>query len=141
MPAAVFILEKRGNEGCRQIWTKAKWIIGKEKSNEVKTFKVYIIKCYDELTGETFYKIGKTHTTIKARYHSNKIKTKSLPYFYKEIKIIESQNGGLMWDLERHLLRYYNDFKLTPKIKFAGWTECFYDVPYLEKVIKEVINA
>lgn len=101
-------------------WTYSNWEKASEKSNNFDSFKVYIIKCWNE--NEEFYKIGKTYTTINKRFR--RFKDKKLPYSYEVVKIFE---GGAreMSELEKQLQKENKSNKYTPKIKFGGMYECF----------------
>jgi hypothetical protein len=79
---------------------------------------LYIIRCYNDF--EEFIKIGITALTIEKRF---KNKTK-FPYSYEIITQIKAHPSKI-WDLEKYLHKLYNPFQYTPKLFFAGNTECF----------------
>lgn len=99
-------------------WNKTNWFKSSLKSKNFESFKVYIIKCYND--EEDFYKIGRTYTKIKNRFYGVR-----LPYDYKVIKIFESNDVNKVWDLENKLKQYFKSYKYIPKIKFSGMYECF----------------
>lgn len=88
------------------------------------TSNVYIIK----ITGnnEAFYKIGITSYTVRERY-----KMGYLPEEYSiEVKhIFNDLDKGLAYDFEKLLHKKNSINKYKPLIKFAGYTECFKQVP------------
>lgn len=77
-------------------WTTTNWIDSANKSKNFDSFKVYIIKCWNE--NEEFYKIGRTYSKISYRF---KNKT-ALPYNYEIIKEIIGE-AKYIFDLENQL--------------------------------------
>lgn len=101
-------------------WQHSKWQKAGETSKNFDSFKVYIIKCWNE--NEEFYKIGKTYLKLKKRFKS---KT-SLPYNYKIIKIFNHQTKAIyISELENKLQKSNKDYKYIPKLSFGGMYECF----------------
>lgn len=98
---------------------RSTWIEKGKKSKKFDSFKIYLIKCYNEK--EEFIKIGRTFQSTNDRYHC-KI---SMPYNYDIIKEIESEDGGYIFDLENRIQRKFKNFKYEPKIEFYGKYECF----------------
>ena len=91
-------------------WSRSNWI----KRLKGKSATLYILKCWNE--EEFFYKIGITGRTVKDRYRG----TKSLPYKYEVVHIVESTDIGYIYDLENKLLQDSKDFKYIPKKPFVG---------------------
>lgn len=90
--------------------------------------KLYLIRCFNE--EEEFYKIGKTLKKINKRFVKS-----NLPYKFETVFYYE-QEAGFIWDLEVELHRKYKKQHYLPKLKFAGYTECYkIDLP-----IKEIIS-
>lgn len=87
------------------------------KSKLFDSFKVYIIKCWNDK--ENFYKIGKTFLKIKGRYGKTKI-----PYNWEIIKVFEGE-AIEMSKLEHRLQRENKEFRYVPNIAFGGRYECF----------------
>lgn len=121
-------LEGHGCQKCANIiksetpkntggWTMSKWKILGEKSKNFDSFKVYIIKCWNE--DEEFYKIGRTFKKVEKRFHSN-----VLPYQYKVIHIIQG-SAEIMHKLETKLKSQNKEHKYVPLIEFGGMYECF----------------
>lgn len=95
--------------------------------------KLYIIKCSGN--NEYFYKIGMTsQEDVKKRFQSNC----NMPYSFE---IIGCHHGNLYEIIiaEKQLQQMHSEYRYIPKIKFAGYTECFYSID-LNK-IKEVISS
>ncbi len=108
-----------GCKKCNSItWSWSKWEKIGLKSKYFDSFKVYVIKCWNE--DECFYKIGKTFTTIKHRFKTKK----AMPYNYE---IIDVQIGTAQYisKLETILHKLNTKHNYLPKIKFSGMTECF----------------
>lgn len=93
---------------------------------------LYLIQVYGN--NEKFYKLGITSNSIKRRYSA----VGDFPYSYKIV--IESINlPASTWDLEKHLLKSYRQYKYVPKTRFKGYTECFnVKLPLTE--IKDIIS-
>jgi hypothetical protein len=66
-------------------WTLTNWINKASFSKNFDSFKVYIIKVFDDI--EIFYKIGRTYNTLHKRF----IFSKTLPYKYEICKIYEGE--------------------------------------------------
>ena len=88
-------------------------------SKNFDSFKVYIIKCWDE--SEEFYKVGKTFTTIKIRFRGKK----EMPYNYKVVKEFIFKDYKQCSYYENRLKQIFRSKKYIPKKYFAGITECF----------------
>lgn len=107
-------------------WTKDGWFISGNKSKHFDSWKLYLIECWDEETGERFIKVGVSYRSVVNRYP-----TSSLPYKYKILKVVERKDKSsyedmeYIYDLEYRFKRLYNNFKHNPLIKFGGSTECF----------------
>ena len=100
-------------------WGYTHWQKAGEKSKNFDSFKVYIIKCWND--EEEFYKIGKTYLKTKQRFKSNK----SLPYNYEIVKEIPLENARIICELEETLKNCNKDNKYIPKNIFGGRYECF----------------
>ena len=90
----------------------------KSSERSVRKPYLYVIRCFDDT--EEFYKIGITATSLKLRFSGKK-----LPYNYEVTQIIESEDAGLIYDIEKALHKYFNNLKYIPIKKFDGLTECF----------------
>lgn len=105
-------------------YTLTNWKNKAKTSKKFDSFKVYIVKLYNE--DEVFYKIGRTFTSIKYRFE--KIK-----YQYEVIKIIEG-SAEEIYNKEIELKRLNKTNKYTPKIKFAGMQECYNKINKIKDV-------
>jgi hypothetical protein len=103
-------------------WTVTQWEKLAKESKYFDSFKVYIIRCWDE--NEEFYKIGRTYNTVKNRFRS-KIK---MPYNYEILQEIVFDNARDCFNKEAELKRLYKDFKYSPTKVFGGVYECFYKI-------------
>ena len=121
-------------------WNYTLWENKGKESKQFDSFKVYIIKCYNEY--ETFYKIGKTFNTVQHRFQSKR----HLPYTYDIIKIIEN-TARIVSDLEKSLHKIHKEYYYTPQIYFEGNKECFSklnielieeELTLIEKTIKQL---
>lgn len=81
---------------------------------------IYLLKIKND--NEEFYKIGITNRSVKKRFE----RKKEMPYEYEIL--YTRQNGDYpeyIFDTEVFILNKYNCYKYSPKITFAGHTECF----------------
>lgn len=99
-------------------WSYTDWKEAGEKSKNFDSFKVYIIKCWND--DEEFYKIGKTYTTVKNRFKSESF----LPYKYKIVEIFKGK-ARYISELEHQLQKKNSHNAYIPKIDFNGMHECF----------------
>jgi hypothetical protein len=88
------------------------------KRGEDKMGMFYALLC--EGNDEKFIKVGITYQSIEERY----AKKSELPYMYKLIHLVESDDLEYIWRLERKVLINLVKYKYTPSISFAGMTEC-----------------
>ena len=119
------INNKQGCSNCKRYsgFRMSNWIKDSKTSSHFESFKVYILKCWND-SGEVFFKIGRTFVSVKNRFTGNK----KMPYNYEIVKTIVSDNGEYIWNLERdlHILHRKADLKYIPLIPFGGSeTECF----------------
>jgi hypothetical protein len=99
-------------------WSYSSWEKAGNKSKNFDSFKVYIIKCWND--EEEFYKVGKTFTNIKKRFEYKG----ALPYNWEIIKLIEG-DAKIISELENKLKNMNKNNKYIPKIKFNEMYECF----------------
>lgn len=107
---------KRKNMSCG--YSDSDWEQLGLTSNRFDSFKVYIIKCWNDT--ETFYKIGKTFNTVGWRFKGKE----DLPYKYEVLSIIINDAKSVCI-LERKLHKQHKKYKYLPKKKFGGMLECF----------------
>ena len=108
-------------------WSTTNWQNVASKSKNFDSFKVYIIKCWNDQ--EIFYKIGKTYSEVSRRF-DRKYK---IPYNYEVVKIIEG-DAREMSELEIKLKAQNKEYKYIPQNKFGGMYECFSQIP--EELLK-----
>lgn len=99
-------------------WSDTNWQTSANKSKRFDSFKVYIIKCWNDT--ELFYKVGKTFTTVKERFRSTNI-----PYKYEIVKEFIFDNAKEATDKETELKRINIEYRYKPNIIFYGRHECF----------------
>lgn len=106
-------------------WSHSNWAKG-SMSNNFDSFKVYIIKCWND--EEEFYKIGKTFTALKKRFDCKR----SMPYNWKPVKVFEG-TAKEMSELENRLQKANQKNKYNPNKNFIGANECFSSYEIIEK--------
>jgi len=123
---------KCGDDNIRSnLWSYSYWGEKALKSSKFDAFKVYIIKCWDITSSETFYKIGRTFTSIELRFSG----VARLPYEYSIIKIIKDEDPYKICILEKKLQDLCGRNKYIPKRLFKGNTECFLDIINIKQEI------
>ena len=94
--------------------------------------KLYCVNMFCKETKETFFKIGLTKNTIKRRFGSCEYNMFIIkPIYSITINVLD----GIKLEKDLNKLKEY---KYTPKIKFAGWTECYHTIPYLPLKFKYI---
>lgn len=101
-------------------WSVSNWNKSAKKSKWFDSFKVYIIRCWND--EEEFYKIGRTFLTTKRRFRN----VAAMPYNYSIIKEFVFDDHILAFNKEIELKALHKKFKYKPKIRFNGMNECFY---------------
>ena len=119
----------KGN-GCPKcnnwnVYNKKEWVKRGKVSNYFDGYKLYILNIYNN--EESFIKIGITFRKINVRFHSNSANfgESIMPYNYKEIKVVESEDGEYICNLENQLHKELKQYSYVPNKKFAGMYECF----------------
>ena len=102
-------------------WSYSNWQKAGNRSKNFDSFKVYIIKCWNE--EEEFYKIGKTFKTIEKRFEYNNI-----PYEYEVVKLFVLESAKKASSLEKQLQKENKQYTYSPIKKFDGVFECFTQV-------------
>lgn len=100
-----------------QGWSHSAWGNRAKTSSLFKSYKVYIIRCWNET--EEFFKIGKTFTSMNKRFKGK------LPYNHEVIDIITNECGIFISKLESELHRKNKNNSYSPQISFDGATECY----------------
>ncbi len=120
---------KCADEAIEGGWSKTAWKKGAKKSKQFEAFKVYVVKCWSE--EESFFKIGRTYTTVGKRF-------RNIPYQYKTLFTIEG-SCDYIFNLEQELKNQHKEHKYIPQIKFNGMQECFSKL-IIEEIKKHVTN-
>ena len=129
------LLSKRMKESPTG-WSYRNWEKAGEKSKNFDSFKVYIIKCWNE--EEEFYKIGKTFKKVRDRFKCKK----ALPYNFEIVKEISNEDGKYICELEQTLKICNKENSYIPIVKFNGMYECFkqLDLTCFEEYKIEITN-
>lgn len=113
----------KGGQGCRECgndlnpFRKVDWV--KRGSGKNATGLFYIIECKSDT--ELFYKFGITFMKLKYRYAESR-----MPYKWKLLRSVESDDLNYIWDLEKRFKRKVIKRKYVPEEQFSGHsTECF----------------
>jgi hypothetical protein len=80
---------------------------------------MYTIEVYNK--NEKFIKIGITSRSTEIRFK----KSSSLPYKYRILNEVISDDAAYIWDLEKSEHNKHKQSSYIPKKHFAGYTECF----------------
>lgn len=104
-------------------WTLTNWKKAAKKSKNFDSFKLYIIKCWNEDKSEVFYKIGRTFRKVNERFWS-------FPYNYKIINIVEG-TAKEVFDLEIKLRQQHKEYKYIPQQQFNGMKECYLKINFV----------
>ena len=94
------------------------------KSSKFDSYKVYIIKCIDQASGEEFYKIGKTYRTVSDRFDEYNGEV-ILPYDYDIVMEIVREDGYRISRIEKALHDKFKEQRHLQKKEFNGRSECF----------------
>ncbi len=100
-------------------WSYVSWQDAANSSKYFTGYKVYFLECWDDKSDERFYKIGRTFVPIEKRFK------RLIPYSYKVLDIIESDDAREICELEQFYKAENREFLYTPSKKFNGMHECF----------------
>ena len=103
-------------------WEYSRWEEEALKSEYFESFKVYVIKCWNE--EEEFYKIGKTFTSIDRRMKGIS-ENSVMPYKWAVVKLYPLESARDTCKLEVDCKNILKDYSYTPKIYFSGYRECY----------------
>lgn len=98
-------------------WTISDWLNSATKSKNFDSFKVYILKCWND--SENFIKIGRTFRKVSKRFASK------LPYNFEILEEFIFETAKEAYNKETTLKQQHRHLKYNPKIIFGGSTECF----------------
>lgn len=97
-------------------WSNTLWNESAKNSKYFDSFKVYIIKCWNE--DEKFYKIGKTYNSVNRRFMG-------FCYNYKIVETYIYENAIECSKKEIELRNINKLNKYIPNKSFNGYSECF----------------
>ena len=101
-------------------WSKSQWKDKGINSKNFHSFKVYVIKCWNEK--EEFYKIGRTFTTTEHRFRHKFL----MPYKFLIIKeFLFEDDASSAFNKENSLKKINKSNKYIPSINFGGKHECY----------------
>ncbi|AXF52612.1 MAG: protein of unknown function DUF723 [Caudoviricetes sp.] len=100
-------------------WSITNWEFRAKNSKNFDSFKVYIIRCWNE--SEEFYKIGRTFSKVSYRFRCYKL----MPYKYEIVKEIIFDNASDCYNKETELKGIHKNLKYLPSLIFDGIHECF----------------
>lgn len=106
-------------------WGLSNWESSAKKSKEFDSFKVYVIKCWND--SEVFYKIGRTFMKTKLRFRTKRL----MPYNYEVIYEFVFKEAKEAFSYENKLKRINKKEKYIPLISFCGRHECFKYIPVI----------
>lgn len=106
-------------------WSLSNWESSAKKSKEFDSFKVYVIKCWND--SEVFYKIGRTFTKTKLRFRTKRL----MPYNYEVIYEFVFKEAKEAFSYEKKMKRINKKEKYIPLISFCGRHECFKYIPVI----------
>lgn len=95
---------------------------------------LYVVRFIHKSTGESFIKIGITKNRISKRFASYK-----KLYDVKTLHISKLFLGDCI-DLENYIIYRMRNYQYIPEGKFNGRTECFIDIPEVEREIFKLLE-
>ena len=103
-------------------WGLKIWEEKSIKSKYFHSYKVYLVKIKGD--GDSFYKVGRTFRDLPYRFHGLSDK-----YYVTDKKILfegkSIESADYAYNLEIKLKKLLKPFKVIPKYKFDGYSECF----------------
>ena len=109
-------------------WTLSGWHKKAMESKNFDSYKFYLLKFYNEDTGESFVKSGITFLPVAKRYYAASTKG---GYKYEVLKVVERfdkesfEDCEYIFKLERKFQNMYKKYKHKPESSFNGENECF----------------
>lgn len=114
-------------------WGYSEWIKYGMLSKHFDSFKVYILKCFDEETKEEFIKVGRTFNKVSCRFGN----TTLMPYKYEVLKEFIFEDGVLCCKFEQYLKNKFKQFSYFPLKDFGGKYECF-EFQDINSIVNEI---
>ena len=114
-----------GRKGCPDCAREDHPVFNRTSFAKYSTFYLYVMRMWNEDSGEDFIKIGISHNPqSRCRQFNNK----SGGAYSAEVLYTHQTDGVGAWDLENLLHREFREFSYTPTHRFGGSTECFSSV-------------
>lgn len=111
--------------GCKECARFSQSRFNRSSFEKYSTYYLYVMRMWNEDSGEDFIKIGISHNPqSRCRQFNNK----SGGVYSAEILYTYQTDGVGAWDLEKLLLKEFRDFRYIPRNAFNGSTECFSSV-------------
>lgn len=101
--------------------------------DKITPSSVYIVNLQNDITNESFYKIGYSTKSVFDRLND-------IPYIITKHKVIFT-NLAYAKFIERHLHILHDDYVYQPKIGFDGCSECFTEIIIDTQDIFDNINV
>lgn len=118
-------------------WEKEVWTKAAKSSKNFDSFKFYILRLFKN--EESFYKVGRTFTTIKGRFNSISF----TGYKYEEILVTNSTNPDFIIAIESKIKKLLLKHPYIPSIPFDGRWECYsqIDIQEINEEIKRIKDS
>lgn len=106
-------------------WSYSKWIKSSKKSDYFDSFKIYIIRIFNNQ--EEFFKIGRTYTKLKTRFNH-------IPdnYNYEILYVKKLNDGRKICELEQKYKNKCSSDTYIPEKEFDGMYECYSSIDNLD---------
>jgi|GEM_PF-2265226 len=108
---------------------RSRWILLQKK----RMATLYLIRLTSTTTGEVFHKLGITFRNTTIRFSGE-------PFTVHILYGAKSMDAGLIWDLEKTLIRVLASKKYNPSFAFPGQSECFQFID-TNKTIRQIITS
>lgn len=95
---------------------------------------LYFVKFTQKITNISFVKIGITKRTVLQRFSGYKKNYNIETLYVTELSLLECIN------LERDIIYKMKQYQYIPEGKFGGKTECFIDIPEVERKILQLLE-
>lgn len=111
-----------GGKGCPTCARESHPVFNRSSFAKYSTYYLYVMRMWDEDSGEDFIKIGISHNP---QSRCRQLNNKSGGEYSADILYTHQTDGEGAWDLEKLLHREFKEFRHTPARTFYGSTECF----------------
>lgn len=111
-----------GGKGCPECAREEHPAFSRSSFSKYFTYYLYVMRMWDEASGEEFIKIGISHNP---QSRCKQLNNKSGSEYSAEILYTHQTDGEGAWDLEKLLHKEFREFRHLPRSAFNGSTECF----------------